>query len=95
VAFETGSKLSRIEVAAFAHCSSLSSICIPSSVEILREWCFAGCQALCNVTFEADSRLSHIEPFAFSNCSSLSSIGIPAGRESVLHPFWNTFIDGF
>jgi hypothetical protein len=39
VAFESGSKLSRIESHAFSGCSSLSSICIPSSVEVLGDHC--------------------------------------------------------
>jgi hypothetical protein len=39
VRFETDSKLSRIEESAFLDCSSLSSICIPSSLQaILHEY---------------------------------------------------------
>jgi hypothetical protein len=46
VRFESGCKLSGIEKFAFSSCSSLSSICIPSSVQHLCEWCFTGCKAL-------------------------------------------------
>jgi hypothetical protein len=40
VIFESGSVLCSIEAAAFWLCSSLSSICIPSSVETLGKRCF-------------------------------------------------------
>jgi hypothetical protein len=60
VTFETGSKLSRIDLYAFLHCSSLSSICIPSSVEMLGESCFFGCEGLSNVTFEPGSQFSSV-----------------------------------
>jgi hypothetical protein len=78
VTFETGSKLSRIESGAFRDCSSLSSICILSSVEKLYKSCFYGCKALSDVTFEAGSQLLRIEDRAFSFCSSLCSICIPS-----------------
>jgi hypothetical protein len=57
VTFEAGSKLSRIHRIAFQWCSSLSSICIPSSVLRIGEGCFARCPALSNLTLESDSRL--------------------------------------
>jgi hypothetical protein len=39
VTFESGSKLSRMEPSVFARCSSLSSICIPSTIRaILRPY---------------------------------------------------------
>jgi hypothetical protein len=60
VTFEAGSKLSHIESAAFALCSSLSSICIPSSVELLCAKCFGGCGALSRVIFEPGSKLSSV-----------------------------------
>jgi hypothetical protein len=41
-AFESGSKLRRIEARAFADCEQLESICIPATVEILCGSCFCG-----------------------------------------------------
>jgi hypothetical protein len=98
VAFEFNSKLSRIENLAFGNrwsmpedafvpimqaCSSLSSICIPSSVEVLRQSSFSGCIALSVLTFESGSQLSLIEKCAFEGCSSLSSICIPSSVEII------------
>jgi hypothetical protein len=77
VKFESGSKLVRIGVKAFSRCLSLHAICIPASVEILCECCFAGCGGLVTLTFESGSKLARIEPRAFSNCFRLNSIAIP------------------
>jgi hypothetical protein len=60
VTFESGSLLSGLGKSAFLCCSSLSSMCIPSSVEVLREGCFYGCTALSNVTFESGSTFSFV-----------------------------------
>jgi hypothetical protein len=60
VTFESGCKLSRIGRSAFWRCSSLSSICIPSSVEQLCASCFADCNGLSSVTFESGSKLSSV-----------------------------------
>jgi hypothetical protein len=61
VRFEAGSKLSRIEKFVFRSCSSLSSICIPSSIEVLCRGCFDECAGLLSVTFEAVSKLLRTE----------------------------------
>jgi hypothetical protein len=60
VTFEASAKLLRLESRAFEDCSSLSSICIPSSVELIGSSCFFGGDALSTVTFEAGSALSRI-----------------------------------
>jgi hypothetical protein len=61
------SQLIRIESDAFS-CSSLQSIVIPSSVEILGSSCFSRCESLSSISFESNSRLIRIEPGAFSGC---------------------------
>jgi hypothetical protein len=81
LAFESGSRLSRIERCAFQGCLLLKSICIPSSVEVLGEACFCNCDHLLTVTFDRWSRLSRIGPSAFLHCCMLSSIGIPSSVE--------------
>jgi hypothetical protein len=68
VIFDDGSKLQRIEEAAF-HWSGLKSIVIPSSVEILCSFCFAKCSSLESIIFENDSKLIQIDKCAFSHSS--------------------------
>jgi hypothetical protein len=58
-------------------------ICIPSSVEIICEFCFSCCQTLSTVSFERESTLSRIEQYAFQCCLSLSSICIPSSVEII------------
>jgi hypothetical protein len=44
-------------VMAFQACSSLESICIPSSVETISTSCFIHCFNRCTITFERRTRL--------------------------------------
>jgi hypothetical protein len=77
VLFESGSKLLRLEHNAFCSCSSLSSICVPSSVRDLCRGCFSRCPSLSTVSFESESRLSCLDTDAFADCPSLLSICLP------------------
>jgi hypothetical protein len=63
---------------AFQSCASLSSICLPSCVQVLGEGCFSQCATLSMVKFETNSKLSSIGKFVFQSCPSLSSICIPS-----------------
>jgi hypothetical protein len=65
VRVESGSVLVLIGGSAFVNCSSLSSICVPSSVPMLRRCLFGSCRSIWTVTFEFRSRLSRIESHAF------------------------------
>jgi hypothetical protein len=62
--------------------SSLPSIVIPRTVEIIGSSCFSSCNSLSSVSIESGSLLRRIESFTFSN-SSLSSIVIPRTVEIV------------
>jgi hypothetical protein len=84
VTFASDAKLSEIEPDAFSKCFSLSSICIPSSVEILSDGSFPDCYSLSTVRFGADSKLRFAVGRAFSSCYSLSSIWIPASLRDVV-----------
>jgi hypothetical protein len=77
VRFEAGCRISLFGESAFQHCSSLQSICIPSSVETISKSCFYQCYDLLKVTFEPDSKVSVLGDFAFEYCQSLRSICIP------------------
>jgi hypothetical protein len=61
----------------------LESICIPSSVEVLREGCFLSCRRLRTVTFGAESKLRVIEAYAFRNIGSREWVSVPASVEFI------------
>jgi hypothetical protein len=87
-AFESDSRLIRIEAGAFSNCSSLRSICIPSSVEIVGEHCFAACPSLSSLTFESGSKLAEIDPSLPIYHASLEPIAFP---DSFTSPQANDF----
>lgn len=60
---------------AFAQCTSLTSVVIPSSVTTVGTYAFSGCQYLSSVTL--NSGLSSIGFGAFRFCNSLTSVVIP------------------
>jgi hypothetical protein len=84
VQFEHGCRISSFGEYAFCSCTSLQSICIPSSVQIIPEFCFNNCGHLSTLTFEPGCRISSFGKFAFSECSSLESISIPSSVETIL-----------
>jgi hypothetical protein len=92
IVFESDSHLQRIEGLAFS-ASGLTSIVIPSSVEVLCKCCFAECYSTESITFMNDSKLARIESRAFHRYSafvrmseySLSSFG-PSRTARWLHP---------
>jgi hypothetical protein len=93
--------LVRIEESAF-YGSQLQDIVIPYSNEILRPFCFSGCESLTAVTFESKSGLVQIEETTFRG-SGLQAIVIPSsvqtiGNDSFLNCSrleWLTFDEGW
>jgi hypothetical protein len=75
--------LSTLGEGAFSNCSSLQSICIPSSIETIASLCFWNCDNLSVLTFESCSKISNLGEAAFANCSSLQSICIPSSIEMI------------
>jgi hypothetical protein len=72
---------------AFARCSSLSSISLPSSLETIGYCCISECSSLSTVTFETGSRLSHVESMVFDCLSSRFSISIPLSLQTALSSY--------
>jgi len=72
--------VTKIDSTAFAFCTSLTSLVIPSSVTSIGIYAFDGCTSLASITIP--SSVTSIEYGAFSNCSSLTSITIPRGIAS-------------
>jgi hypothetical protein len=60
VTFESGSRLIRIDESAFSDCESLTSICIPASVEILYRSCFSGCTSISQLRFESGCKVTRL-----------------------------------
>jgi hypothetical protein len=77
-AFKSNSRLIRIESEAFSN-SSLQSIVIPSSLEILGSSCISRCESLSSISFESNSQLKHCESRAYYGCHL--SIVIPSTVE--------------
>jgi hypothetical protein len=75
--FEAGSNLTAFEKGRASKLSSLESISVPASVEVLRKKCFASCVHLSSLTFDPGSKLREIEDSAFAKCRSLKSISLP------------------
>jgi hypothetical protein len=63
---------------AFRDAPRLSSICIPPTVTVLGNECFAGCPCLSDVTFALGSQLAQVGQRAFADCTALVRIRIPA-----------------
>ena len=66
---------------AFYGCSSLSSIVIPNSIEVIDNYALAGCEELTSINLPA--QLTTIGDKAFMDCKTIGSINIPASVSSI------------
>jgi hypothetical protein len=85
VTFAAGTRVRVIRTEAFARCSYLESICIPSSVEYLHRNCFENCSRLSAVSFARGSGLRKLSQSAFEWCETLGEITIPSSVEVLGH----------
>jgi hypothetical protein len=87
--FQTGFSFKRLPFPGFRNLTSMQSICIPASVEVIDSGCFVASDIstksspLKNVTFETGSKLRQIAPFAFRGCYSLESLSLPVSIASI------------
>lgn len=70
-----------IGINAFAGCSRLTSINLPSSVTEIQDYAFYGCWRLTSINIPAS--ITYISNGAFSGCSGLTSINLPDGITSI------------
>lgn len=66
---------------AFKGCSSLASVVIPNSVNVISDYMFDGCSSLASV--EIPNTVQIIGEHAFSGCSSLEGIALPGTVRSL------------
>lgn len=71
----------RIGDAAFAHCSTLTSVTISSSVTSIGEEAFDDCSSLTSVTIT--NSVASIRRAAFSRCCGLTSVTIPSSVTNI------------
>lgn len=66
---------------AFAKCTGLTTITLPSTVLRLLQNCFEGCTSL--ETINLPDGLTEISNYVFDGCSKLSNISLPGGMTSI------------
>ena len=62
---------------------SNSTVIVPSTIEILKAWCFSGNTVLTTILFNSSNTLIAIEEYCFSGCSHLSTIEFPSSLKSI------------
>jgi len=73
--------VTRIGMAAFYDCTSLTSVTMPNSVTSIGTQAFSGCTGLTSITIP--NGVMSIESLAFSGCTGLTSITIPNSVTSI------------
>jgi hypothetical protein len=76
--FPAPSRVRLIGIRAFADCTCLGSIAVPSSVQVIQAGAFYGCYSLQEVRIATGSELSLIGAGAFDNCGFLQPVDVPS-----------------
>ncbi len=69
-----------IGASAFHNCSGITSVSIPTSVTLIRQWAFENCTGLTGITIP--SGMEEIEGNAFSGCSGINEVVLNAEKYS-------------
>jgi hypothetical protein len=64
-------------IQSFRHCARLTFARLPSGMEEIPEWAFAGCRELVKADFVECASLGSIGAYAFAGCASLSEVILP------------------
>lgn len=79
VYFAQGSKLHTIGTNAFANCTNLRKIVIPSTIKTIKSGAFINCTSLQEIVFMDGATDIVIESGAFENCTALTTLHLPNG----------------
>ena len=74
--------VTQIGWAAFASCSNLTSLTLPSSLEIIDGYAFWGCSSLSGALVIPDG-VTFIGDRTFEGCSNLTSLTLPSSLETI------------
>ncbi len=75
--------LTKIGVYAFHECTSLTTVQLPASVEIIDSHAFNSCKQITTLDLSVCSKLTTIGYMAFYDCRNISSLTIPASVTSI------------
>ena len=93
IVIEKGTDELVFEPQAFAQCTQLKSVSIPSNVKEVADCAFWGCSSLSTVTLAEG--IEEIGPSAFEGCGSLTSIKLPNTLKAIsTQAFRNTGLTG-
>lgn len=74
--------ITKIEKYAFAKCVQMTSISLPSTLEVIGEGAFREC-GITSLTLPTSAKLTKIDPLAFSKCNGLTEVVIPGNIKTV------------
>ena len=77
ITFASNSSVNRIGYRSFAGCTALSSVTLPSALDVISTEAFNGCSSLKQITIPANVRtISHS---AFQDCKALTAVTVKSG----------------
>ena len=80
VTFEDESNLTTIGPFSFYDCEGLTTIAIPSSVEVISQSAFEKCVNLANLNLSNATSLTTIDQYAFSGCEKITSLNFTPNK---------------